>query len=115
MKLLLIPSFSRRGSLAAALLVSFGLLCAGATPAHAQIAHEKPGKVKAANRRALREARRTDAPYKDTHLQVTRDQLKRGKSEQPAPEGSKDLRFRDGTPTVKEPGFLGLGRKKQKP
>ena len=98
-------------TLGAALLLALGL---STLSAQAQIAHEKPGKVKAANRRALRETKHTEAPYKDTHLQVTRAQLKRGKSDQPVPAGSKDLRFReDGTPAVKEPGFLGMGRKRK--
>lgn len=50
-------------------------------PAWAQISYASPGKVKAANRKALREARKADAPYKDTHLDVPKSRLKRGSSE----------------------------------
>lgn len=81
--------------------------------AHGQIVKEGPGKVKAANRRALREAKKTDSPYKDSHLDVTRDQLKRGQSTQAQPEASKAVDYKKGTaPNVKPPGFLGLRRDK---
>ncbi|WP_201985871.1 hypothetical protein [Hymenobacter rubidus] len=80
--------------------------------AHGQIVHEKPGKIKAANRRALRESKKTDSPYKDSHLDVTREQLKRGQSTPSRPEGSEDLRYKNGTaPNVKK-GLLGLRRDK---
>ena len=81
--------------------------------AHAQIEHENPAKIKAANRRALREAARAeDGPYKDSHLDVTPDQLKRGASKQVQPEGSEKLRYNGTAPNVKPPGFLGLRRSK---
>ncbi|MGY3091208.1 hypothetical protein ACVWYF_004274 [Hymenobacter sp. UYAg731] len=84
-----------------------------AAPAQAQIERTKPGKIKAANRRALREDRTTDSPYKDSHLGVTRVQLKRGQSTQAVPETRKDLNYKSGTaPNVQPPGFLGLRRKK---
>ena len=63
----------------------------------AQIVHEKPRQVKAANRRALREARRTESPYKDSHLGVTPARLKRGASGQAPPEGSDELDYSTGT------------------
>ena len=73
----------------------------------------KPGQIKAANRRALREDRTTESPYKDSHLDVTRGQLKRGRSTQAVPEISKDLDYKTGTaPNVQPPGFLGLRRRK---
>ena len=81
--------------------------------AHGQSAHERPGKVKAANRRALREANRIDSPYKESHLDVTRDQLKRGQSTPNVPEGSDKLKYKTGTaPNVKPAGLLGLRRNK---
>ena len=71
---------TRLSSLLPILVLS--LLLAGAgRPALAQISHAGPGKVKAANRKALREARKTDTPYKDTHLAVPKNRLKRGASE----------------------------------
>jgi len=63
------------------ILVLSLLLAGGGHPALAQISHAGPGKVKAANRKALREARKTDTPYKDTHLAVPKNRLKRGASE----------------------------------
>jgi hypothetical protein len=84
-----------------------------AAPARAQIEPVKPGKIKAANRRALREDRTTDSPYKDSHLDVTKVQLKRGQSTQAVPETRKDLNYKSGTaPNVRPPGFLGLRRRK---
>jgi hypothetical protein len=85
----------------------------GSGAVDAQIVKEKPAKVKAANRRALREARRTDSPYKDSHLDVTADQLKRGKSTQPQADISRDVNYKAGTaPNVKPAGLLGLRRDK---
>jgi hypothetical protein len=100
-------------------LVAGGLLAAalllGHLPARAQIVREKPGKIKAANRRALREDSRTESPYKDSHLDVTRDRLKRGQSTQPQPESNRAVEYKKGTaPNVKSPGLLGLRRKKKK-
>ena len=81
----------------------------------AQIVHENPGKIKAANRRALREAHRTESPYKESHLDVTPARLKRGGSAQVQPEGSDRLRYRNGNiPTVKPTGVLGLGLGRKK-
>ncbi|MBF9141323.1 hypothetical protein [Hymenobacter properus] len=89
------------------------LLALGSGAAHAQIVKEKPAKVKAANRRALREAKRTDSPYKDSHLDVTAEQLKRGKSTQPQADISRDVNYGKGTaPNVKPAGLLGLRRDK---
>ena len=91
-------------------LAGLGLL--GSPAVKAQIVNEKPGKIKAANRRALREAKRTESVYKDSHLDVTRQHLKRGQSTPNLPEGSGDLRYKNGiAPNVKS-GFLGLRREK---
>jgi hypothetical protein len=81
--------------------------------AHGQIVHEKPAKIKAANRRALRDAKKTDSPYKDSHLDVTREHLKRGQSTPVQVETNKAVDYKKGTaPNVKPPGFLGLRRDK---
>ena len=101
---------SRSGLLGLGLLVAALL---GSPAARAQIAHEKPAQVKAANRRALREAQRTESPYKDSHLDVTPDRLRRGASTQPAPVGSNEFHYKNGNaPNDKPPGFLGLRHKK---
>jgi hypothetical protein len=95
------------------LVLGLGLLLAHEA-AQAQIVREKPGRVKAANRRALRESNRTESPYKESHLQITRERLKRGTSDQPQPEGSNELHYKNGlAPNVKEPGLLGIRRKKK--
>ena len=108
------PRASRSGPLALGLVLALvGLLVLISPAAQAQIVHEKPGQVKAANRRALREAQRTESPYKDSHLDVTPDRLRRGASTQPAPEGSTEFHYKNGNaPNDKPPGFLGLRRKK---
>jgi hypothetical protein len=86
----------------------------GAQRADAQIVHKKPGQVKAANRRALRDAERTDAPYKDTHLNVKPARLKRGQSTQPQPEIGDELLYKTGTaPNVRPAGILGARRKRK--
>ena len=78
----------------------------------AQIVKEKPGRIRAANRRALREARTTESPYKDSHLDVTPDRLKRGASNEPRPVINRELDYKTGiAPNVQPPGLLGLRRK----
>jgi hypothetical protein len=104
-----IPAASRSGRLLVLLAAALWL---GLGAAQAQIVREKPAQVKAANRRALREAKRTDAPFKDSHLDVTADRLKRGKSTQPQPDISQELRYKGTAPSVKPAGFLGLRKDK---
>jgi len=84
-----------------------------AEPALAQIVREKPRKVKAANRRALREARDAEVPYKDTHLDVSKDRLKRGSSEPKNVTSNSKLNYKTGKAPNVKPGFLGLRRKKK--
>ena len=106
------PLASRSAGLPALLLAA--LLLTGPA-AHAQIVHENPSQVKAANRRALREDQRTESPYKDSHLDVTPARLKRGQSTQPQPPNRAELNYKSGTaPNVRPSGFLGLRRKKKK-
>lgn len=78
-------------------LLAVLFLLAGLLNSHrssAQIVYEKPGQVKAANRRALREAKRIESPYKESHLDVTPALLRRGQSIQHLPEGSDKLRYK---------------------
>lgn len=79
----------------AAVLLLLGLL--GSYRGCAQIVHEKPSQVKAANRRALREARRTESPYKDSHLTVTPARLRRGQSTPRLPESRDEMRYNAST------------------
>ena len=104
---------SRNGPLGLGLVLALvGLLVLISPAAQAQIVHEKPGQVKAANRRALREAQRTESPYKDSHLDVTPDRLKRGGSSETRPATNRELDYKTGTaPNVQPPGLLGLRRK----
>ncbi len=88
------------------------LLLALAAPARAQIAHEGPARVKAANRRALRETRNADLPYKESHLALTPDRLRRGESVQPRTKTNRELDYKTGTaPNVKPVGLLGRRKK----
>ena len=93
------------------LLALLTTLLLAATAALAQIAPSSPGSQRAAHRRALREARRTDAPYADSHLAGSR-QLQRGEM---APTGTvaDEPNFgRDGRPHVTEPKYPGLRLRK---
>ncbi|NML66970.1 hypothetical protein HHL22_17325 [Hymenobacter sp. RP-2-7] len=63
------------------LLCALALLLASS--AVAQIAPSNPAQQRAANRRALREAQQANVPYKESHLTVTRQQLKRGSAAGP--------------------------------
>lgn len=86
-----------------------GLLLA--TAAAAQIVPITPGRQRAETRRALRDAQRADAPYKDSHLDVTRRQLRRGAAQRPTRIVGEPRFGHDGTPHVTEPKFPGLRRR----
>lgn len=102
-------SRSRLARVAGLLVLGLSMM---ATVAQAQIVQEKPGRIRAANRRALREARATESPYKDSHLAITPDRLKRGASNEPRPATSPELDYKTGTaPNVQPPGLLGMRRK----
>ena len=85
-----------------------------ATAAAAQIAPTSPAQQRADNRRALREARRTETPYKDSHLTITAQQLKRGGSEARVAAADEPRFDRDGTPHATEPKYPALRRRKAK-
>lgn len=105
------PKSSRR---VAAALLSVGLLL-GSECTMAQTFHATPARLKAENRRALRDARSTETPYKDSHLGVTSARLKRGNSPQGPPEGSEALRYKKNTAVkVKPPGLLDNLRRRKK-
>ena len=80
----------------------------------AQTAPSSPGQQRAANRRALREARTTEAAYTDSHLAMSHRQLKRGASA-PIQGAADEPRFdRDGWPHVTEPKYPNLRLRKSK-
>lgn len=76
-----------------------------ARPALAQIAPVSEAQQRAANRQALREARRTESPYKESHLQVTPEHLKRGNTEGPPGAAAQRPQPTDGRPTPKHKLF----------
>jgi hypothetical protein len=95
-------------------LVLTAVLLLASTAAHAQIEASSPANQRAANRRALREARRTDAPYKDSHLDVSRHPMRPGDSAPIKPVAGAPRFDRDGTSHVSEPKRLGLRLRKRK-
>ena len=67
------------------------LLCLAAQAASAQIVREKPHHLKAQNRKALRADRKVDAPYKDSHLAVSKDRLRRGEAAPGRPDANEEI------------------------
>ena len=86
-----------------------GLLLATTTPA--QIAPASPARQRAEARRALREAGRTEAPYQDSHLAVSRRQLRRGATERPARVAGEPRFGHNGKPHVAKLKLPGLRRR----
>jgi hypothetical protein len=90
------------------------------TRAQAQLASTSRGKQRTESRKALRDARRYPAEYKDSHLVVTKPELKEGNGGRLAALEPKDeqksYKFdRSGTPRVSEPSRVSLRpRKKDK-
>ena len=84
--------------------------------ASAQTVAASPARLRAENRRALREARKVEAEYKESHLAVNRDDLKRDQSRALPRDGRARYKFdHTGTAQVSEPSRvnLRLGRKKK--
>lgn len=107
------PPF-RRPLLTRVLLLSLALLGLAARPAQAQIVHRSRGWQDTDNRRAAREARRLESPYKESHLKPGR-RLKRGQGDRPAAETGNQLRFENGNhPRVVEPKFPALRHPRRK-
>lgn len=97
------------------LLLPAALLLAAS--ASAQTEYTTPTQHRAENRRALRDAAKYPAKYKESHLSVTPKSLKRGQTGTPLPRDSRsNYRFdRTGTARASEPTAPGLRltRKKQ--
>lgn len=76
-----------------------------AAAASAQTDYTTPARHRAENRRALRDAARYPAKYKDSHLAVSQKSLKRGQAGTPSSrDGRRHYRFdRTGTARVSEP------------
>lgn len=95
-----------------------GLLLGLSTAATAQTEYMDPGTRRAESRRALRDARKYQAEYKDSHLAVRKEALQAGRpgrAQQPN-DGRQSYKFDNaGMPRVSEPAHAGLGlRKKNK-
>lgn len=101
--------------LAVLLLVGFALGCSIST-ASAQTADTSPARLRAENRKALREARKYKSEYKESHLAVNRDDLRRSQPRALPQDGRGSLQFdHTGTAKVSEPSRvnLRLGKKKK--
>lgn len=88
--------------------------------ARAQLKELSPAQQRRANRRALRDAARYPAEYKDSHLAVSKEELKEGNGGRQAAtkptDGRENYQFdRGGDPRVSEPSRVNLRlRKKDK-
>jgi hypothetical protein len=94
-------------------------LSLASTPALAQLESTSPAQQRVANRKALRDAEKFNARYKDSHLTVTKPELKHqggGKQEVVAPPPGQDsYRFdRAGAPRVSEPSRVNLRLRKKR-
>ena len=99
------------------LLLCFGLgMTCLSHSAAAQTVAQSPARLRAENRRALREAKKVKADYKESHLAVNKDDLKRNQSRALPHDGRRRLQFdHTGTAKVSEPSHvnLRLGKKKK--
>ncbi|SMB94786.1 hypothetical protein SAMN00120144_2076 [Hymenobacter roseosalivarius DSM 11622] len=97
------------------LLVGFALGCS-ITTASAQTVDPSPARLRAENRKALRESRKYKSEYKDSHLAVNRHDLRRSQTRALPQDGRGRLQFdHTGTAKVSEPSRvnLRLGKKKK--
>ncbi|OWP61609.1 hypothetical protein CDA63_18515 [Hymenobacter amundsenii] len=99
------------------LLLGALLLALAAPEARAQLEATSRGSQRAANRKALQDARRFDARYKESHLVVSKQELKTeagGRlAASPPHDGRAGYRFgHDGAPRVSEPSRLHLRLRK---
>lgn len=96
------------------LLLLLGVVGLSATAASAQT---QPVNRRAENRRALRDARKYPAPYKDSHLAVNKETLTPGEGGR-TPEAEQEAaayKFdKTGAARVSEPSPLGLRLRKKK-
>jgi len=96
------------------LLFVLGLWCWSVTTASAQIVETNH---RAQNRRALRDARKHPAPYKDSHLAVDKESLKRGEGGRSAERNRERSSYKfdnTGAARVSEPSNVSLRLRKKK-
>lgn len=97
------------------LCFGLGLMCLTHT-AVAQTVATSPARLRVENRRALREAKKVKAEYKESHLAVNKEDLKRNQSRALPYDGRRRLQFdHTGAAKVSEPSRvnLRLGKKKK--
>ncbi|GGG37467.1 hypothetical protein [Hymenobacter glacieicola] len=100
-------------------LTTFALVSLVSTGAQAQLESTSPAQQRAANRRALREAAQFQGEYKESHLTVTKAELKHAGSGRQAAakptDGRASYQFdRTGTPRVTEPSRASFRLRKKK-
>jgi hypothetical protein len=98
--------------LSALLLLGIGF----AKPAAAQTKETSPARQRAENRRALRDSQKYPAEYKDSHLAVSRTDLRRGEGGQVGKpnDGRSHYKFdKTGTARVSEPKYPALRLRKK--
>ncbi|MBX0291541.1 hypothetical protein K3G63_13910 [Hymenobacter sp. HSC-4F20] len=100
-------------------LTTFALASLVGTRAQAQLESTTPARQRAANRRALREAEQFKGEYKESHLKVTKAELRHGASGRQAAFKPTDERAsyqfdRTGAPRVNEPSRPGFRLRKKK-
>lgn len=96
---------------------NFILLCALQLAASGVVAQVVEPNHRAENRRTLRDVRKSDAPYKDSHLAVNKATLRRGDGgrQDQAKDGRASYRFDNtGTARVSEPSYRALRLRKKK-
>lgn len=101
-------------------ILTSGLIGWASTRAQAQLEPTTPAQQRSENRRALRDAKRFQGQYKDSHLRVTKAELESAGWGRQAVTKPKDGRAgyqfdRTGTPRVSEPSRVNFRLRKKKP
>ncbi|GAB3302950.1 hypothetical protein [Hymenobacter tenuis] len=101
------------------LLGTFVLAAFVSTEAHAQLESTSPAQQRAAKRRALRESAQYKAEYKESHLNVTKQELTplaggRQAAVKPTAERASYKFDRTGLPRVSEPSRISFRLRKKK-
>ncbi|WP_157541173.1 hypothetical protein [Hymenobacter aerophilus] len=102
------------------LLIGALLLALAAPEARAQLEYSSPAAQRKASRQALRDARKVEARYKESHLTVRKKELRMQAAGRlaalPPPADQPDYKFgRDGTPRVSEPSKVHFRLRRKKP
>ena len=101
------------------LLIGLLLVALARPEARAQVDYFSRGQQRAANRKALRDARKYDARYKESHLVVSKEELRTEaggrQSVSPPTDGRSRFKFdHTGSPRVSEPSRIRLRLRKKR-